>query len=163
NPPPNRPTSARPVVNLTFAVNYAIGGTDTVGYHAFNIAAHALSALLLWAIVWRTLTLDYFGGRFDRIAGGASFTAALVLAVHPLNPESVSYVTRRTESLMGFFYLAVLYASLRYWEATSRVSRIAWLFAAAAAGILGMLSKEMMASVIAMVLLFERTFVRGSF
>src|SRR5262249_10533669 len=136
NPPPNRPTSARPVVNLTFAVNYAIGGTDTVGYHAFNIAAHALSALLLWAIVWRTLTLDYFGGRFDRIAGGASFTAALVWAVHPLNTESVAYVTQRTESLMGFFYLAVLYASLRYWEATSRVSRIAWLFAAAAAGIL---------------------------
>jgi Flp pilus assembly protein TadD len=163
NPPPNRPTSARPIVNLTFAINHAIGSFDTVGYHAVNIGLHAISALLLWAIVWRTLLLDYFGGRFDRIAGGASFAAALVWAVHPLNTESVAYVTQRTESLMGLFYLAVLYASLHYWSATSRASRIGWLLAAGSAGILGMLSKEMMASAIAMVLLFERTFVRGSF
>jgi len=163
NPPPNRPTSARPIVNLTFAINHAIGGFDTAGYHAVNIGLHALSALLLWAIVWRTLQLDYFRGRFEQVAGGLSFAAALVWAVHPLNSESVAYVTQRTESLMGFFYLAVLYASLRYWGASSRASRIAWLFAAGSAGILGMLSKEMMASAIAMVLLFERTFVRGSF
>jgi len=64
---------------------------------------------------------------------------------------------------MGFFYLAVMYASLRYWGATSRTGKIGWLAGATVAGILGMLSKEMMASVIAMVLLFERTFVRGSF
>src|SRR5262245_38131913 len=55
NPPPNRPTSARPIVNLTFAINYAVSRFDTTSYHAANIVIHALSALLLWMIVWRTL------------------------------------------------------------------------------------------------------------
>jgi tetratricopeptide (TPR) repeat protein len=163
NPPANRPTSARPIVNFTLAVNYAIGGLDTTTYHAGNIAIHVLAALLLWIIVWRTLELDYFGGRFNGVAGYLGFISALLWALHPVNSESVAYVTQRTESLMGLFYLATIYASLRYWSAPSAAARVAWLIIACAAGTLGMLSKEMMASAIAMVLLFERTFIRGSF
>ncbi len=163
NPSENHPASARPVVNLSLAINYHFGQFDPVGYHAFNIGVHALSALMLWAIVWRTLLLGYFGGRFESTAGFLSFSAALLWALHPLNTESVAYVTQRTESMMGFFYLATLYASLRYCGAASRLSRSGWLILATVAGMLGMLSKEMMASAIGMVLLYERTFVRDSF
>jgi hypothetical protein len=90
NPPKNLPTSARPLVNLSLAINYHFGGLDTAGYHAFNFVLHWLTALLLWAIVRRTLLLDCFGGRFDSAAGGLSFAAALVWALHPLNTESVA-------------------------------------------------------------------------
>src|SRR5438045_2980435 len=38
NPPRDLPTSGRPLVNLSLAVNYCIGGRDPAGYHAFNIA-----------------------------------------------------------------------------------------------------------------------------
>src|SRR5207237_8334211 len=95
--------------------------------------------------------------------GIRSGAAALVWAVSPLTTESVAYITQRTESMMGFFYLATLYASLRYWSAKSRPGRAAWLVLATVTGVLGMLSKEMMASAIAVVLLFERTFITGSF
>src|SRR5436190_18240194 len=55
--PPNTLTGAagRPVVNLTLAVNYALGGLDVRGYHALNTLIHALAALTLFGIVRRTL------------------------------------------------------------------------------------------------------------
>ena len=56
----------RPVVDLTFAVNYAIGRLHVEGYHLVNLAVHLLAALALFGIVRRTLTLPVFAGRFDR-------------------------------------------------------------------------------------------------
>jgi Tfp pilus assembly protein PilF len=163
NPPDANPVHGRPLVNLSLAVNYFFGGLDPAGYRALHIVVHLVSAMLLWAILGRTLRLDYFCGRFDSLAGPLSFAAALVWALHPVNTESVVYLTQRTELLMGMFYLATLYASLRYWASTRRRSRMRWLAMAALACVAGMLCKEMMASAPAMVLLFERTFVAGSF
>ncbi len=153
----------RPLVNLSFAVNYALGGLNPIGYRHFNMAIHLVTALLLWAIVTRTLQLDFFAGRFERIAGVLGFASALVWALHPVNTESVVYVTQRTESMMGMFYLATLYSALHYWSAQSTGSRTLWLITAATACIAGMLCKEMAASAPAMCLLYERTFLTGSF
>jgi protein O-mannosyl-transferase len=51
SPPPNvTPTSARPLLNLSFAVDYAIGALNVAGYHATNIAIHIVVALLLFAV-----------------------------------------------------------------------------------------------------------------
>lgn len=153
----------RPLVNLSFAVNYALGGLDPIGYRQFNMAVHLLTALLLWAIVARTLRLDFFAGRFERVAGVLGFASALVWALHPVNTESVVYATQRTESMMGMFYLATLYGAMRYWATESRGDRKGWLAVAAIACMAGMLSKEMAASAPAMCLLYERTFLTGSF
>ena len=43
------------MVNLTFAINCALGGTDVAGYHVVNLAIHILAALALFGIVRRTL------------------------------------------------------------------------------------------------------------
>jgi protein O-mannosyl-transferase len=58
SPPPNGETvSGRPLLNLSLALNYAVGGsTNVFGYHATNVAIHILAALLLFGIVRRTLT-----------------------------------------------------------------------------------------------------------
>ncbi len=120
NPPNDMTTSGRPLVNLSLAVNYHFGHLDPIGYRVFNIILHVLSALLLMAIVRRTLCLNYFEGRFSRVSGPLAFTVALLWALHPLQTETVIYVTQRTELMVGFFYLATLYASLRYWDPNSR-------------------------------------------
>jgi protein O-mannosyl-transferase len=168
NPGPLNPsdTSAvhgRPLVNLSFAVNYYFGELDPFGYRLVNIIIHFLSALFLWAIVARTLRLDFFRRRFDLVAEPLGFVAALVWMLHPLNTECVVYVTQRTELMMGMFYLATLYGSIRYWNADSKTARVTCLTLTSLACLSGMLSKEMMASVPAMVLLYERTFIAGSF
>lgn len=183
NPVRDLPTSARPLVNYSFALNYHFGGMNRVGYHVVNVVIHFLSALLLFAIVRRTLRLPYFGGRFDSAAGWLALVAAVLWSLHPLNTEAVIYITQRTELMMAWFYLATLYCSLRYWstfpvslsdrpeESTSALldrappgsRRTLWLTLAIIACLGGMLSKEVMISAPLVVLLFERTFVTGSF
>jgi protein O-mannosyl-transferase len=191
NPPKTTPVHGRPLVNVALAVNYHFGGLDPFGYRIVHIVVHLFSAMLLWAILARTLRLDYFQGRFDRVAEPLSFAAALVWALHPVNTESLVYVTQRTELMMGMFYLATLYSSIRYWEEKGAgpicrngptnlrsvpgashkldlspflpAAPTTWLVLATLACVSGMLSKEMMASAPAMVLLFERTFIAGSF
>lgn len=163
NPPKDNTTSGRPLVNLSLAINYHFGKLDPFGYHVFNLIVHLLSAILLMAIVQRTLCLDYFAGRFQRASGPLAFAVALLWALHPLQTETVVYVTQRTELMVGFFYLATLYASLRYWAAPSPAIRAIWLALSILSCFAGMACKEVMVTAPAIVLLFQRTLITGSF
>lgn len=57
--------SARPVAQLTLALNHAAGGLDPRGYHAVNLLIHLLAALMLFAILVAALVTE------GRIRGGA--------------------------------------------------------------------------------------------
>ena len=142
NPPVPRAVTNRPVVNASFALNYAIGGLEVGSFHVLNLLIHMGAALLLFGIVRRTLELPSLRERFP--GDDASWIAgaiALLWLVHPLAGESVTYVVQRTESLMGFFWLLVLYCVIR--GATGdRPS--AWYAAALVALGLGLGSKEPM-------------------
>src|SRR5262245_58971188 len=107
------PASGRPIANLSFGVNYAIGGLDVVGYHVLNIAIHLTCALLVFGVVRRTLQLPKLRPRFGERSADLAFATALIWTLHPLNTEVVDYVTERMESLMAVFYLLTIYASIR--------------------------------------------------
>ena len=159
-PPPATAISRRPVVNLTLAVNYAISDLDVRGFHAGNLLIHLLAALLLFGIVRRTLLAPSLRERFGRAASSLAMAVALIWAVHPLLTESVTYLTQRTECLMGLFFLLTLYAAIR---GASSVHPWRWYAAAVAACALGMASKEVMAIAPIVVLLYDRCFLSGSF
>lgn len=142
------PTAGRPIVNASFAANYAAGGLDVCGYHVVNIAVHVACALLLFGLVRRTISDD------------AGLAVALLWGVHPLNSETVSYVTQRTESLMACFYLLTLYAAARE-VAPDRDGR--WHGVAIAACAAGMACKESMVTAPLAVVLYERAFVFDSY
>ena len=150
--------TGRPVVNLTLAVNYAVGGLDVNGYRATNIALHALTALILLGLLRRTLRC--VPSLADRAEMGAGL-AALLWAVHPLLTESVVCVVQRNEVLGGLFYLLTLYAFTRTTDGGARA--VTWQIIAVAACLLGVASKEIVATAPLMVLLYDRTFVAGSF
>ncbi|MBN1588100.1 MAG: tetratricopeptide repeat protein, partial [Pirellulales bacterium] len=160
--PPNNgaPVDGRPLVNLSFAVNYAIGGLDVRGYHAVNLAIHVLAALVLLGVVRRTLALPSMPEHLARNATVLAGSVALVWAVHPLQTESVTYVSQRAESLVSLFYLLTLYCTIR---GSQSARSVAWYLAAVAVCVLGMASKEVMASTPVMVLLYDRTFLAGTF
>ena len=150
----------RPLVNLSLAVNYAIGGMQVGGYHAVNLAIHILAGLVLFGIVRRTLQQPVLKKRFGEAALPLALTVALLWTVHPLQTESVTCIIQRTESLMGLLYLATLYFFIRGTEA--RLSR-GWHALAITTCALGMVTKEVMVSAPLIVLFYDRTFVAGTF
>ena len=160
--PPNNLTGVvgRPVVNLSLAVNYAIGGLDVRGYHVFNTLIHALAGLTLLGIVRRTLLRPLLRERFGPAALPLALGVALLWVLHPLQTESVTCVIQRSESLMGLFYLLTLYGFIRSVEsATPRRWQVLTFFVCLA----GMATKEVMISAPLLVLLYDRTFVAGTF
>jgi hypothetical protein len=110
---------------LTFAVNYAIGGLDVTSYHVTNLILHLLSAMALYGLVRRTLRVGRVPEAVRDDADAIALAAALLWVVHPLNSETVDYITERTEGLMGLCYLATLYASLRAATGGRRDLRVA--------------------------------------
>ncbi len=180
SPPASATAGGRPLVNVSLALNFAMGGMDVRGYHAVNLVIHMLAALALFGVVRRTLVRPLGGD-----AGLAALAIAVLWTVHPLQTESVTYVVQRAESLMGLFYLMTVYCFIRgaeYQEmdyamagapaggdpsagasgaASGRWRR--WYALSVAACLLGMASKEVMVSAPVIVLLYDRTFVAGSF
>jgi len=159
-PPADSMVGGRPVVNLSFAVNYALGGLNVWGYHVFNLAVHLLAGLTLYGIVYRVLRLPRLTERFRAASGPLALAVAVLWTVHPLQTGAVTYISQRCESLMGLLYLLTLYCFLRGTEA-QRPGR--WFALSVAACVLGMASKEVMVTAPVMVLLADRTFVAGSF
>jgi hypothetical protein len=49
--------TGRPLLNLSFALNYALSGNHVWSYHALNLLIHLVSGLTLFGIVRRTLGL----------------------------------------------------------------------------------------------------------
>jgi protein O-mannosyl-transferase len=180
SPPVEATVGGRPLVNLSLAINYAMGDTDVWGYHAVNLAIHMLAGLTLFAVVRRTLARP-----LPADATLLAFTVALLWTVHPLQTEAVTYTVQRTESLMGLFYLLTLYCFIRgveyqelnYASEAEGSSPVAghaaggapapaqrrWFRFSITACLLGMASKEVMVSAPVIVLLYDRTFVAGSF
>ncbi len=152
------PVEARPLVNLSLAINYAWGGLQTRGYHVANLAIHLLAGIALFGCVRRTLLLPRVPVGFRQASLGLSLTCALLWIVHPLQTESVAYTSQRAESLVGLFYLTTMYCSIR----AASLGRW-WGAAAVAACALGMASKEVMVSAPLMVVLYDRAFLFDSF
>jgi Flp pilus assembly protein TadD len=158
-PPRASVLANRPIVNLSFAINYAIGGLSVRGYHIGNISLHILSALVLFGIIRITLTTPRLRNRFATASDGIALASALIWMVHPLHTESIDYVTQRTELMMGLFYLLTLYCSIR---AAGSSARDRWYAAAIVSCLLGMACKESMVTAPLVVVLYDRIFLFDS-
>jgi tetratricopeptide (TPR) repeat protein len=159
-PATGAPVTNRPVPNVTLALNFAFGGLHVEGYHIFNLAAHLLTGALLFGVVRRTLRRPPLAERYAEHATSLAWLSALLWLVHPVLTESVTYVVSRTEVLMALFYLATLYSVIRSADSARPAP---WRAAAVASCLAGMASKEVMVTAPLMALLYDRTFIAGSF
>src|SRR6185295_5773746 len=88
----------RPLVIVSYALNYAVGGTNPVGYRIVNIALHILVTWLVYV-----LALQLGVGTVGAVAGASLF------AVHPIHVEAVTYIVGRAELMMTMGVLASLW------------------------------------------------------
>jgi tetratricopeptide (TPR) repeat protein len=150
--------AGRPVVSLTFTLNYWLDGFNTRGYHLANLTIHVLAALTLFDLLRRTLVLPRFGDRYANSAGWLAFAVALLWLVHPLNTQSVTYLVQRCESLMGMLVLVSFWCYLRgYQSGDGR-----WYWLAGLACVLASGCKELTLAVPVLAALYDRLFLAGS-
>ena len=159
-PPAETPVSTRPLVNLSFALNYAVHGLDVRGYHLVNLGLHLLTACLLFATLRRALVTGMPNTRAHAHRSVIALLATLVWAVHPMLSEVVNYSTQRSDALGGQLLIATLFAAQRALDASRRTR---WQAMAVIASACGVLSKEFVAVTPLIVLLYDRVFAFPSF
>jgi len=156
SPPPEAAGAAgRPLVNLSLAVNYALGRYSVLSYHLLNVSLHILTSAVLLLILLRTLTVD---SKYVFSLG-----VVAVWAVHPLLTESVSCIIQRDEVLGALFILLTLYAFIRSVDTTSESHSKLWKSVSLLVCSLGIGAKETIVCAPLIVFLYDSFFVTGSY
>ena len=88
----------RPAVTWSYAANRAIGGPGPLGFHLTNVLLHAAAAIALFLVVRRFASLS------------AALASAAVFAAHPVQAESVAWISGRTDVMAALFVLLATWA-----------------------------------------------------
>ena len=124
-----------PVTNTTLWIEWRLWEMNPTGYHVTNLILHIVESLLIWVIL-------------RRLSIPGAFLAAMIFAVHPVNVESVAWISQRKNTMaMLFFLISIIWylkAELKPALAQNRHYRIGagcWYLLSLAAFVLSMLSK----------------------
>ena len=106
---------ARPMVNLSYAIDRAVWGTAPPGFHMTSVLLHALNALLLLILARRIAEDSAIRLSSESGASGlAAFASASLFAVHPMMSEAVGYISGRSEVLCTTFVILALLNGRRW-------------------------------------------------
>jgi Flp pilus assembly protein TadD len=105
-PPPSHPDYF-PLTTLSFWTEWRVWGDSPVGYRVVNTLLHAASVLMLW----RLLCAMGLSG---------AWIAAALFAVHPVNVESVAWISERKNLLAMLFAVPSFFYFIR-WDTTKRL------------------------------------------
>lgn len=135
----------RPIVLVSYALNYALDKSEVRSYHWVNIAVHAINSglvLLLAQILLRR--------------GVIALLAAFIFALHPVNSEVVNYISSRSESLCALFFLVSFIA---YIQARSAIDGRVVKYGISLVGFIGaLLCKSIAVTLLPVLLAFEVCF-----
>jgi len=120
----------RPLINLSYWIDFQLWGLDPAFMHLENILLHLLNVIL----VFRIASLIPAASKNKSLP----LLCAILFGLHPINSEPVNWIAGRTDVFAGtFVFLAVYFLIRALQEKSSRLSCLAF-----AAAFVGMLTKE---------------------
>jgi len=157
-PPPlswHRPET-RPLVLFSFACEEKLFGSAPAVHRFGNIVIHILGMWVLFDLVKRLRSAV----EWDGIVSPSVFALCVagIWGLHPLQTESVAYIVQRGESLMGLFYFGFLNAIARYHSS----GKLTWGVVAITCFVLGLWSKTVIVTALAVAPLMDRAFFCSS-
>jgi tetratricopeptide (TPR) repeat protein len=145
---------------LTFACNFYLGGLNPFGYHLVNIIIHLLNSMVLFVVVFKTLTIHAMSDRLKSHAPKIALLGSLIWLVHPIQIMAVSYTAQRFASLAALFFLLCLLCYILGRTRTSQ-SRTLLLGLSFLSGLLAFGSKENAFMLPFVIFMYELFFFRN--
>jgi protein O-mannosyl-transferase len=105
------PSQYFPLAYTVLRIERSLWDLNPVGYHWVNILLHLGNALLVWCVLARL-----------KVPG--AWLAAAIFALHPVQVESVAWISELKNVLMGFFFLLTLLAWVAYTDARGKHRKI---------------------------------------
>ena len=135
----------RPLVLASYAINYRLGEYRPRGYRLVNLGVHAVCVGLVIALAHALGLSPLWSG-----------VAGMVFAFHPVQAETVNYISSRSESLAAMGYLLSLLAFI-HWRApgTSRPASGRLYALSLAAFAAGLLAKSTVVTLPAALLVYD--------
>jgi tetratricopeptide (TPR) repeat protein len=98
----------QPVRLLSYAIDYHFWRLNPVGYHIGNTLLHSLSSIILYLLLLNVLN-KISDSSYRESGNNIALLAALLFVVHPVNVESVSWISSRKYGLVAFFTFLSFY------------------------------------------------------
>lgn len=131
---------SHPITWLSHQLDCQLYGTWAGGHHLTSICIHAINAILLFLLLFRT-TGSFWSSAF----------VAELFAIHPLHIESVAWIAERKDVLSALFFFLTLHAFVSY-VVKPTVGRYLLTFCLY---LLGILSKPMLVTLPFLLLLLD--------
>ncbi len=100
----------RVFLQYSFALNYNFGGLNVIGYHLVNVIIHLIVSILVYFLVKEILagqSINTYQSRKKQFqhSNTIPLLASLLFSVHPLQTESVTYISSRSSLAVTLFFL----------------------------------------------------------
>lgn len=162
--------SLRPLVNLSFAMNYRLAGLNVKLYHTTNLIIHIANTIIVYFLAGLVLSLSGKNEITDKLSANQrflfSFFAATLFALHPIQSQPIIYISQRATLLVCFFYLlsVTCYIAARRLQIHKEPNYWCWLLFGLCVvfGFMAFLSKENAASLPLAIVLIEILFFNNS-
>ncbi len=139
--------SYRPVVTLSYFMDYAIWQLNPLGFHLTNLFIHTLNTSFVFLIILQIT-------KNTRLAG----ISCLFFGIHPILTETVSSVGFREDLLCFMFFLLTIFF---YTKLHASSHKNTWYAAALIAYSLSLFSKEMAISLPLVILVLDPLFLQS--